>query len=216
MAAYGVPTISPTPCVVDPADSSGKRNTERACAAVERIPRAGHPDPRGRVPDPDRDVDGVCNHRQLVAARGTHPWRPGIGSWLLVAVTSTGVLIVVDRITRRLLPLTALLSLSIVFPYRAPARFKVAPRAAGVRNLEARFEEARSSRSIAPGSPTESSPTAAVTCSCGSSRSWAARSVAVGDPSTPHDSPTSPYPPPWHHPRLPQATTSNEVSSSGE
>ena len=68
----------------------------------------------------------------------------GLGSWLLVAVTSTGVLILVDRIARRLLPLAALLSLSIVFPDKAPSRFKVARRAAGVRNLEARLEEAKS------------------------------------------------------------------------
>lgn len=67
----------------------------------------------------------------------------GLGSWLLVAVTSTGVLILVDRIARRLLPLAALLSLSIVFPDKAPSRFKVARRAAGVRNLEARLEEAK-------------------------------------------------------------------------
>ena len=63
--------------------------------------------------------------------------------WLLVSVASTGVLIVVDGLARRLLPLAALLNLSIVFPDRAPSRFKVARRVGGQRNLEARLAEAR-------------------------------------------------------------------------
>ncbi len=66
-----------------------------------------------------------------------------ITMWLVVAVASTGVLIVTDVAARRILPLAALLNLSIVFPDEAPSRYKIARRAGGVRSLEARLEQAR-------------------------------------------------------------------------
>lgn len=61
----------------------------------------------------------------------------------VIAVASTGVVMLVDRAASRLLPLAALLNLSIVFPDQAPSRYRVARSAAGVRSLEARLERAR-------------------------------------------------------------------------
>ena len=66
-----------------------------------------------------------------------------IAGWAVTAFASTGVLILADRAARRLLPLAALMNLSIVFPDQAPSRYKVARSAAGVRNLQARLERAR-------------------------------------------------------------------------
>ena len=66
-----------------------------------------------------------------------------IAGWIVTAFASTGVLMVADRAARRLLPLAALMNLSIVFPDQAPSRYKVARSAAGVRNLQARLERAR-------------------------------------------------------------------------
>lgn len=66
-----------------------------------------------------------------------------IAGWVITALASTGVLMLADHAARRLLPLAALMNLSIVFPDQAPSRYKVARRAAGVRNLQARLERAR-------------------------------------------------------------------------
>ena len=56
------------------------------------------------------------------------PLRPAPAHGLVgtVTITSTAALVAVDRGARRLLPLVALLRLSIVFPDRAPSRFSVA------------------------------------------------------------------------------------------
>ena len=43
-----------------------------------------------------------------------------------IALASTIILYVVDRATRRMLPLAALLELTLVFPDEASSRFKVA------------------------------------------------------------------------------------------
>lgn len=65
--------------------------------------------------------------------------------WLLsLFAVSTGVLIWLDRQLRRLLPLAALLKLSLVFPDRAPSRFRSAMRVGSARQLEQRLDEARS------------------------------------------------------------------------
>jgi HD-GYP domain-containing protein (c-di-GMP phosphodiesterase class II) len=58
--------------------------------------------------------------------------------WFGLSIAATGVLIAIDRMTRRLLPLAALLQLSLVFPDEAPSRFKVAFKAGDVDRLEAR------------------------------------------------------------------------------
>ena len=74
--------------------------------------------------------------------------RPGGGAavvawWAAVVACSTVVLMAVDRLARRLLPLAALLKLSMLFPDRAPDRFWVAFRAGTVGNLQQRLQEAR-------------------------------------------------------------------------
>ncbi|MGA8296465.1 MAG: HD-GYP domain-containing protein, partial [Acidimicrobiales bacterium] len=56
--------------------------------------------------------------------------------WSVVLGSSTVAFIGLERLCRRLLPLAALLKMTMLFPDRAPKRFKVAWRAASVRNLE--------------------------------------------------------------------------------
>ncbi len=68
------------------------------------------------------------------------PEASGLGPALLRLAVVTGVAIVVllavDRVMRRFLPLAALLKLSLAFPDRAPSRFSVALRAGSTANLE--------------------------------------------------------------------------------
>jgi hypothetical protein len=59
--------------------------------------------------------------------------------WFGLSIAATFVLVAVDRVTRRLLPLAALLQLSLVFPDEAPSRFKVAFRAGNVDQLQSRL-----------------------------------------------------------------------------
>ena len=66
-------------------------------------------------------------------------------SWTVVLVVSTVVLRVVDRWTRRLLPVATLLKLSMLFPDQAPSRYKIARSAAGTKALAAELEKARQS-----------------------------------------------------------------------
>lgn len=53
-----------------------------------------------------------------------------LGWWLLLSVAGFAALLLTERATRRLLPLAALLRLSLLFPDHAPARFALARRAA--------------------------------------------------------------------------------------
>lgn len=64
-------------------------------------------------------------------------------TWVALLVVSTIVLFVVGRLARRLLPLAALLKLSMLFPDHAPKRLAVARRAGSIRNLEKRLATAR-------------------------------------------------------------------------
>ncbi len=57
---------------------------------------------------------------------------------LLVAAISVLACVGVERLTRQLLPLAALLKLSMLFPDRAPSRFKIARRAMSVEKLAQR------------------------------------------------------------------------------
>lgn len=66
-----------------------------------------------------------------------------VTQWGLLFVASTAVLLLVDRGAKRLLPLAALLKLSMVFPDEAPRRLRVARRSGSVRSLQARLEEAK-------------------------------------------------------------------------
>jgi hypothetical protein len=62
--------------------------------------------------------------------------------WLVVpAAVSLAVCLLVERVTRRLLPLAALLKLSMLFPDRAPSRFKIARKAVSTKTLEKELEQ---------------------------------------------------------------------------
>lgn len=65
--------------------------------------------------------------------------------WIVVIVAvSLATLILLERAARRLLPLAALLDISLLFPDRAPARFAVARRSGRQSDLQASLREARS------------------------------------------------------------------------
>ena len=68
---------------------------------------------------------------------------PHVGWWAIIVAASTTALVAVDRAARRLLPLVALLRLSMVFPDRAPSRFGIAFRAGTTRNLKEQLADAR-------------------------------------------------------------------------
>jgi hypothetical protein len=63
--------------------------------------------------------------------------------WLVMSGSATVVLVVIDRVARRLLPLAALFKLSLVFPDAAPSRFRAALRSNTVKTLEQRVARAR-------------------------------------------------------------------------
>jgi hypothetical protein len=71
------------------------------------------------------------------------PRATGLPSHLLwiavIASVSLLTLFIVERATRRLLPLAALLNLSLVFPDKAPARFAVARRSGRPSELRASY-----------------------------------------------------------------------------
>jgi len=61
--------------------------------------------------------------------------------WVLLLGFSTVVLVATDRLARRLLPLVALLKLSLVFPDAAPSRFGFALRSGTTKQLQRRIEQ---------------------------------------------------------------------------
>jgi putative nucleotidyltransferase with HDIG domain len=61
--------------------------------------------------------------------------------WVLLLVAAVGALRLGDRLARRLLPLAALLGLSLVFPDRAPSRFGMALRSGSSRQRQRRLDE---------------------------------------------------------------------------
>ena len=63
--------------------------------------------------------------------------------WVVLTAVALVVLLVVDRLARKLLPLATLLKLSMLFPDRAPSRFRVARNAASVRKLSEQLAAAR-------------------------------------------------------------------------
>ena len=63
--------------------------------------------------------------------------------WLILLVITTLVAVLVERVARRLLPLAALLELSLVFPDQTPSRFKIARTAGNLRRLEERIRVAK-------------------------------------------------------------------------
>jgi outer membrane biosynthesis protein TonB len=68
---------------------------------------------------------------------------------LLIAAISVGACLGVERATRRLLPLAALLKLSMLFPDRAPSRFKVARQSMSMRTVKAEMASSRTDTAAA-------------------------------------------------------------------
>ncbi|MDQ3107649.1 MAG: HD-GYP domain-containing protein, partial [Actinomycetota bacterium] len=68
---------------------------------------------------------------------------PTIGWWASVLGASLAALLGFDRLFRRLLPLSVLLNLALVFPGVAPSRFSAAFRAGTARNLQRRIDQAK-------------------------------------------------------------------------
>lgn len=66
-----------------------------------------------------------------------------VGWWVAVLGCSTLAAWLTDRAARRLLPLAALLKLTLVFPDRAPSRYTLARAAGNTRLLERRVRQAR-------------------------------------------------------------------------
>ena len=64
-------------------------------------------------------------------------------SFVAVAVVTVVTIILVERAARRLLPLAALLSLSLLFPDRAPKRFAIARRVGRPRDLQLQLQALR-------------------------------------------------------------------------
>ena len=61
--------------------------------------------------------------------------------WAALIAVSTATLLAVDRAARRLLPLTAMLRLGLVFPDRAPSRLRMALRSGSTRELRQRMAD---------------------------------------------------------------------------
>ncbi|MEY2476959.1 MAG: hypothetical protein QOG87_2274 [Actinomycetota bacterium] len=68
---------------------------------------------------------------------------PALAWWAASFVVSTAVMLAVASQAKRLLPLAALLKLSMVFPDKTPSRFAVALRAGTIGNLKARLATIR-------------------------------------------------------------------------
>ena len=64
-----------------------------------------------------------------------------LGWWCGVSAVASVVVSLLYALTRRLLPLGALLGLSLVFPDEAPSRFRLALAAGTVESLQARLRE---------------------------------------------------------------------------
>lgn len=72
-----------------------------------------------------------------------HTLRGVLLQWTAVLGASTLAAVLVERLTRRLLPIATLLKLSMLFPDRAPSRYKLARRVAGTGALASELERAR-------------------------------------------------------------------------
>ncbi len=79
-----------------------------------------------------------------VLPRASGPWSAAL--WIvIVAAGSFVTLVLFERAARRLLPLAALLNVSLLFPDKAPARFAVARRTGSPRHLQEQLLAARAS-----------------------------------------------------------------------
>ena len=73
-------------------------------------------------------------------------WPVALLRWVLIAIASTAVMVAFDRVTRRLLPLAVLYSLTLAFPDQAPSRFKIAMRTGTTLQLRAIVADAHAGR----------------------------------------------------------------------
>ena len=90
---------------------------------------------------------GVALLLSRTLPRAHDPWTAAL--WIsIAAIGSLFTLVVFERAARRLLPLAALLNVSLLFPDKAPARFAVARRTGTPRELRERMEAARSSGQV--------------------------------------------------------------------
>ncbi len=75
------------------------------------------------------------------------PRRDGVAPtllwWVVVTVVTVAIVIAVERLAHRLLPLAALLNMSMVFPDQAPHRFQVARHLGRPADIRRRIEEAQ-------------------------------------------------------------------------
>lgn len=81
--------------------------------------------------------------RALPTPTGTSGELPRLAWWATVLVGSLTAMWSVDRLTRRLAPLAALLDMAVLFPGRAPTRVAVARKAGDLRHLESLSRHAR-------------------------------------------------------------------------
>ncbi|HWW08779.1 MAG TPA: HD domain-containing phosphohydrolase, partial [Candidatus Acidoferrales bacterium] len=66
------------------------------------------------------------------------------GLWIAVVASGSLLsLVIFERVARRLLPLAALLNISLLFPDKAPARFAVARRTGSPKDLQAKLVSAQ-------------------------------------------------------------------------
>jgi HD-GYP domain-containing protein (c-di-GMP phosphodiesterase class II) len=79
----------------------------------------------------------------------------GVARWFLIAAGSTVLLVLVDKLARRLLPLATLFGLTLAFPDQAPSRFRLALRSGSTAQLRKRIAQANA------GAPTDTPAAAA-------------------------------------------------------
>ncbi len=80
---------------------------------------------------------------RLLPSPGTHAGvTTRIGWWAAILAGSLAAMWLVDRVTRRLAPLAALLDMAVLFPGRAPTRFKIVRKAGDLGQLTALTEQA--------------------------------------------------------------------------
>jgi putative nucleotidyltransferase with HDIG domain len=72
-----------------------------------------------------------------------HGFLGGALWWIALFVASATAASLVDRVARKMLPLAALLGLTMIFPDKAPSRFAVARQVGSIKNLEERVRHAQ-------------------------------------------------------------------------
>jgi HD-GYP domain-containing protein (c-di-GMP phosphodiesterase class II) len=97
-------------------------------------------------------VAAVQSSARIIDKPGTVP---ALVLWLvLLGVIATAAMRVTDRFTRRLLPLAAMLRLSLVFPDRVPSRFSIALKTGSGRALERALDRGETDTRFSTDEPT--------------------------------------------------------------